>query len=98
MNDRWPFTVKVQISNYTPSCGLMGKPDVAGYGHWHVNLDAMTGPMMGMGTMLGMSCTTTFHGTTVGLKTGTTHTLIALLTDNGHAPINVESQITFTVG
>ncbi len=26
-----------------------------------------------------------------------THTLIALLTDNNHAPIGVEDQITFTV-
>jgi hypothetical protein len=92
------FTVKVRIQNYRAACGLMGKPDVPGYGHWHVNLDSMTGPMMGMGTMLGMSCTTTFHGTTVGLQSGTTHTLIALLTDNGHAPIDVQSQITFMVG
>ena len=92
------FAVKVEFSNFTPSCGLMGKPDVPGFGHWHVNIDSMTGPMMGMGTMLGMSCTGTFRGTTVGLKPGSTHTLFALLTDNGHAPIDVFDSITFTVG
>lgn len=92
------FTVNVAFTNFTPACNLMGKPDVAGFGHWHVNIDSMSGPMMGMGSMLGMSCTRTFTGTTVGLPAGTTHTLIALLTDNGHAPLDVFDQIQFTVG
>jgi len=92
------FAVKVAFQNFHSSCGLLGKPDVAGFGHWHVNLDTMSGPMMGMGTMLGMACTTTFHGTTVGLEPGTTHTLFALLTDNGHAPLGPFAKITFTVG
>ena len=91
------FTVKVAVHNFHPSCDLLGKPDVAGYGHWHVNVDSMSGPMMGMGSMLGMACTSTFHGSTVGLKPGTTHTLFALLTDNGHAPLGPFAKITFTV-
>src|SRR5438093_8793878 len=86
------FTVKVAFANFTPACNLMGKPDVTGYGHWHVNIDSMSGPMMGMGSMLGMTCTQTFRGTTVGLPPGTTHTLFALLTDNGHAPLDVFDQ------
>jgi len=95
-----PFDVVVAVKNYNLSCDLMGKPDVAGYGHWHANLDSMTGPMMGMGTMLGMSCTTVFHATTQGLQAGQTHTIIALLTDNGHAPLNpaVASEVTVTIG
>jgi hypothetical protein len=94
------FDVVVKIVNFNPSCDLMGKPDVTGYGHWHLNLDSMSGPMMGMGTMLGMSCTTVFHATTQGLKSGQTHTLIALLTDNGHAPLNpaVASEVMVTIG
>ena len=91
------FTVKVAFQSFHPSCDLLGKPDVAGYGHWHVNVDSMSGPMMGMGSMLGMACTSTFHGSTVGLKPGTTHTLFALLTDNGHAPLGPFAKITFTV-
>lgn len=94
------FDVVVQVNNFHLSCDLLGKPDVAGYGHWHLNLDTMNGPMMGMGTMLGMACTTVFHATTQGLKAGEQHTLIALLTDNGHAPLQppVTSQVTVTIG
>jgi hypothetical protein len=94
------FDVKVQITNFNATCALMGKPDVDGYGHWHVNLDSMTGPMMGMGSMLGMSCTNVFHASTQGLKAGQTHTIIALLTDDGHAPLEppVTSEVTVTIG
>jgi len=94
------FDVVVQVTNFHLSCDLMGKPDVAGYGHWHINLDSASGPMMGMGTMLGMSCDTTFHATTAGLKGGQTHTIIALLTDNGHAPLHpaVASEVMVMIG
>jgi hypothetical protein len=94
------FDVAVKVTNYHLSCDLMGKPDVTRYGHWHLNLDSMSGPMMGMGTMLGMDCTTVFQATTQGLKSGQTHTLIALLTDNGHAPLNppVASEVTVMIG
>jgi hypothetical protein len=93
------FDVVVAIKNFNLSCDLMGKPSVTGYGHWHLNLDSISGPMMGMGTMLGMDCTTVFHATTQGLKSGQTHTLIALLTDNGHAPLHptVASEVTVTI-
>jgi hypothetical protein len=95
-----PFDVTVQLSNFNASCALMGKPDLAGYGHWHLNLDSSSGPMMGMGSMLGMSCQRAFHATTAGLKPGQTHTLIALLVDNGHAPLHppVESKLEVTIG
>ncbi len=94
------FEVVVKVTNYNLSCNLMGKPDVTRYGHWHLNLDSMSGPMMGMGTMLGMDCTTTFQATAQGLKTGQTHTLIALLTDNGHAPLHpmAASEVTVMIG
>lgn len=92
------FTVTVAFTNFTSSCELLGKPDVPGVGHWHVNNDSMTGPMMGMGTMLGMGCTETFNGSTDGLDAGSTHTLFALLTGNGHAPLDVFDSIEYTVG
>ena len=85
-----PFDVTVQVTNFNDSCDLYGKPDVAGYGHWHLNVDSSTGPMMGMGTMLGMSCVNVFHATTTGMTPGM-HTLIALLVDNGHAPLHPET-------
>lgn len=84
------FDVVVEVKNYSLSCDLYGKPAVAGYGHWHLNLDSTSGPMMGMGTMAGMSCEQVFHASTEGLDSGSTHTLIALLLDNGHAPLSPE--------
>jgi hypothetical protein len=94
------FDVAVRISNFHPSCSLMGKPDVPDYGHWHVNLDSTGGPMMGMGTMMGMSCSNVFHASTQGLKAGQTHTIIALLTDDGHAPLMpaIEDSVTVHIG
>jgi len=80
------FTIQVVINNFNPSCDLFGKANLAGYGHWHLNVDSMNGPMMGMATMLGMSCGTTFQGSTQGLTPGH-HKLIALLVDNQHAPL-----------
>jgi hypothetical protein len=95
-----PFDVRVQISNFNANCDLMGKPGVAGYGHWHLNLDTSTGPMMGMGSMVAMSCQQIMHATTQGLKPGQTHTLIALLADDGHAPLHppVESKVEVKIG
>ena len=82
------FDVVVEIANFHNSCDLYGKPSVAGYGHWHVNLNTTTGPMMGMGTMLGMSCQNVFHASTAGLASGSTQRVLALLVDNSHAPLH----------
>lgn len=90
------FDVSVDLSNFNLSCDLEGKPNVAGYGHWHLNVDSDTGPMMGMMTMLGMTCDKTFHASTEGLTPGK-HTLIAVLVDNMHAPINVSDRIDVVV-
>jgi hypothetical protein len=81
------FDVKVSASNFDLACNEMGKPNVPGHGHWHLNFDTMEGPMMGMMTMAGMSCERTLHASTAGLKPGSSHKLIALLADNAHAPI-----------
>jgi hypothetical protein len=80
------FAVNVSVKNYRLSCALYGKQNLKGYGHWHLNHDTMAGPMMGMGTMLGMSCSKSFQASTVGLKPGP-HTFFAILEDNQHAPL-----------
>lgn len=92
------FDVTVQVTNFNVKCDLFGKPDVTGYGHWHLNWDSDTGAMMGMGTMAGMVCANTFHASVIGLKPGR-HTLIALLVDNGHAPFHpdVSDRIEVTI-
>lgn len=85
-----PFDVKIAVKNFDLTCAEMGKPDVPGHGHWHLNFDTMKGPMMGMMTMAGMSCEQTLHASTAGLKPGSSHKLIALLADNLHAPVMPE--------
>jgi hypothetical protein len=100
------FDVNVKITGFETSCDLFGKPDVAGYGHWHANLDSTTGAMMGMagkngkGGMLGMSCTDTFRASTAGLQSGETHTVFALLVGNAHAPLQpaVQDKVDVKIG
>ncbi len=92
------FQVQLDWTNFQPSCDLLGKKDLVGYGHWHLNIDSMSGPMMGMGTMLAMGCTHTYTVYTDGLTPGP-HTLYALLVDNQHAPLmpTVATSITINV-
>jgi len=84
------FDVVVDVKNFSLTCAEMGKPDVPGHGHWHLNFDTMKGPMMGMMTMAAMSCEQRLVLSTAGLKPGSTHKLIALLADNVHAPVMPE--------
>jgi hypothetical protein len=92
------FTVKVAITSFTVSGALFGKPNLAGYGHWHLNVDSTTQGMMGMATMLGMSGADTFQASTKGLSPGP-HTFFALLVDDQHAPLNppVAAQVSLVV-
>jgi len=94
------FDVVVEVTNYVLNGDLFGKPGLFGIGHYHVNLDTITGPMMGMATMLGMGSTTTFKASTTGLAAGETHTIIVLLADNGHAPLMpvIQGSVEITVG
>ena len=56
--------------------------------------------MMGMGGMMGMSCTHVIHASTAGLTPGSAHTLIALLVDNLHVPLMpmVASEVKVRIG
>jgi hypothetical protein len=79
------FDLTVAPKNFEFSCALYGKPNIAGYGHWHANVDSTSKGMMGMGTMLGMSCQRTFHVSLAGISPGP-HTFFAILEDDQHAP------------
>ena len=83
------FTVTVKTSGITLANALFGKTNVPGYGHWHLNVDSTSGPMMGMATMMGMSGTDTFQGSTKGIAPGM-HSFFAILVDNQHAPLMPE--------
>jgi hypothetical protein len=91
------FNFVVAVKNFRLSCALYGKAPVKGYGHWHANVDTTTMGMMGMGTMLGMSCSKSFHVSLAGVKPGQ-HKFIAILEDDTHAPtIGAQASVTVTV-
>src|ERR671936_1084446 len=91
------FKLVVAVKNFRLSCALYGKAPVKGYGHWHANVDTTTQGMMGMGTMLGMSCAKTFHVSLAGIKPGK-HRFIAILENNLNAPtIGARAAVSVTV-
>lgn len=91
------FEFVVNVKNFTLSHDLFGKPNVAGYGHWHANVDSTTEGMMGMATMLGMSGTNSYRVDLKGIAPGK-HRFFALLEDNQHAPsIGAGAGVTVTV-
>jgi len=91
------FDFTVAVRNFRLSCALYGKANVRGYGHWHANVDTTKLGMMGMGTMLGMSCAKTFHVSLAGIKPGK-HRFFAILEDNTHAPtIGAQASVNVTV-
>ena len=94
---RGSFDFVVAVKNFRLSCALYGKAPVKGYGHWHANVDTTTQGMMGMGTMLGMSCARSFHISLAGIKPGQ-HRFFAILENNVHAPsIGVQASVTVNV-
>lgn len=92
------FSLLFDVRNFRLSCDLLGRPQVNGTGHWHVNVDTTQGPMMGMLTMLSMGCTNSFEVQLAGIKPGT-HKFFVLLVDNLHAPFHpaVEAAVTVNV-
>ena len=91
------FNFVVAVKNFRLSCALYGKARVKGYGHWHANVDSTSKGMMGMGTMLGMSCARSFHVSLVGIKAGR-HTFFAILEDNKHVPsIGAQASVAVNV-
>jgi hypothetical protein len=91
------FDLVVAVKNFQLSCALYGKARVKGYGHWHANVDTTAMGMMGMGTMLGMSCARSFHVSLVGIKPGQ-HKFFAILEDNLHIPsIGAQASVALNV-
>jgi hypothetical protein len=94
---RGGFDLTVAVKSFRLSCALYGKARVKGYGHWHANVDTTSKGMMGMGTMLGMSCAKTFHVSLAGIKPGK-HRFFAILEDNLHVPsIGAQATVSVTV-
>ncbi len=92
------FPLVLDIRNFRLSCELLGKPQVANSGHWHVHLDKMAPGMAGLATMMFMGCSNTFEVPLKGTIPGT-HAFIVVLVDNLHAPITplVSAKVTVRV-
>lgn len=86
------FPLKVAVKNFHLSAALFGKPDLAGWGHWHVFLDKPS-----LSTMLAMTAKRTAMISLQGVKPGK-HTIIAMLADDFHAPVpGTMSKVTIRV-
>ncbi|MGH2409511.1 MAG: sulfocyanin-like copper-binding protein [Chloroflexota bacterium] len=87
------FKVVLNWANVRLSCALLGKANVAGYGHWHLFVDSLK---KGLATMLDMGCSHGYTAFTDGLTPGK-HTLYAVLADNLHAPIAGAAMASITI-
>lgn len=85
-------TIQVKPTNFTPALDLEGKPNLKGYGHYHVFVDmpAMTGggggAMMSMAGMVLMPGSNSFDVNLSAWPAGK-HTLTVELVQNDHTPI-----------
>ena len=90
------FPLIMNVQNFRLSCEMLGKPQLANTGHWHVHLDTMAEGMAAMATMLFMGCTNTFDVPLKGIVPGT-HTFIVVLVDTMHYPITPTAMERVTV-
>jgi hypothetical protein len=100
------FTLQVTETNFTPSLQLEGKPNLAGYGHYHVFIDM---PMMdmsagggsGMMSMAGMIGMPGNDSIPVDLRAWPNgkHTITVEPVQNDHTPIQgaKEAMVTITL-
>lgn len=98
------FDLKVNWTNFTPSCRLEGKADVAGYGHIHVFVDPNMKAMMAgnmsaaLSGLLGMPCSHVIRVNLSGWSAGK-HTIMVMLVNNDHTPVMplVDAMVTVTL-
>ncbi len=103
------FTIVVKPTNFTPSFELEGKPNIAGYGHYHVVIDmpvmsgdsmATTGDSMAMSMagMIGMPGTNSIPIDLSDWPAGK-HTITIELVQNDHTPLpgSTPAMITVTI-
>jgi len=101
------FTLQVSTTNFTPALELEGKPNLAGFGHYHVFVDMPMMPMgdgqgdmgmMSMAGMIGMPGTDSFPVDLRAWPDGP-HTITIEPVQNDHTPIQgaKEAMITITL-
>jgi hypothetical protein len=96
------FTLQVTKKNFTPSLELEGKPNLAGYGHYHVFVDmdmsGMANGMMSMAGMIGMPASDTIPVDLRAWPNGQ-HSITVEPVQDDHTPIQgaMPGMITITL-
>jgi hypothetical protein len=97
------FTIQLSHSNFNPSLNLEGKPNLQGYGHYHVFVDMdmsgmmdMSGGMMSMAGMIAMPGSDTIPVDLTAWKNGK-HTLTVEPVQNDHTPIEGAKEAMITI-
>ena len=94
------FTVQLQRNSFTPALELEGKPNLAGYGHYHVFVDmdmaGMSGGMMSMAGMIGMPASDSVPLDLRAWPNGQ-HTITVEPVQNDHTPIQGATPAMITI-
>ena len=98
------FTLQVSKQNFVPSLELEGKPNLAGYGHYHVFVDmdmsgmSMQGGMMSMAGMIGMPASDSIPVDLSAWPDGQ-HTITVEPVQDDHTPIQgaMPGMVTITL-
>jgi hypothetical protein len=86
------FTLQVSKKNFSPSLELEGKPNLAGFGHYHAFVDmdmsamSMAGGMMSMAGMIGMPGSDSIPVDLSAWPNGQ-HSIVVEPVQNDHTPI-----------
>jgi plastocyanin len=96
------FTLQVDKSNFNPSLGLEGKPNLSGFGHYHVMVDMDVFPMMMMGGMMAMDGMVVMAGSdSIPLDLSAwppgKHTITVEAVQNDHTPIEGAKEGMITI-
>jgi hypothetical protein len=87
------FNITVAPTDFTPALDLEGKPNVNGYGHYHVFVDS---DATSMASMIGMPGSNTFPVNLAAWKNGK-HTITVEPVQNDHTPIEGAKPVTITI-
>jgi hypothetical protein len=98
------FTLQVSKTNFVPSLELEGKPNLAGYGHYHLFVDmdmaslGQSGRMMSMAGVIGMPASDSIPVDSRTWPDGQ-HTITVEPVQDDHTPIKgaMPGTVTFTL-
>lgn len=88
-------TFRVTTTNFTPVLGLEGKPNIAGYGHYHLSVDKSSDPMS-MAGLIAMPASDTFTADLSAWPAGK-HVITIEAQNNDHGDISGATDGVITI-